>query len=373
MSWALRATYRFALAPGESAERFAAHLAREQTVECAEGSSPAGAEERTLARVEAVRRLAAPGERYEATLAFPAGALGDGDLLQAVNALFGNAALRPGVAWVGAEWSPELLAGFPGPRHGVAGLRALCGVPTRPLLAVALKPLGATPAELARRAAEAALGGADLIKDDHGLADQPAAPFRERVLAVSEAIARARRALGGRALYVPNLTGPVDRLADRLDDLAAAGVRAALVAPMLLGLDTVRALAASSGLALLAHPALAGAFLGGERGIAPELLAGDLFRLAGADAVLFPAAPSRFAVSARDVDALAARLARPWGEIAPAFLALGGGFDADRLAAELPRRGPDTIYLASGAVFAEREARRPIAALAERLASVAGA
>jgi ribulose-bisphosphate carboxylase large chain len=276
------------------------------------------------------------------------------------------------VRWVDVEWSAALASRFSGPRQGVEGLRQLCGAAGRPLLAVALKPLGASAAALARRAADAVLGGADLVKDDHGLADQAPAPFRERVLAVAAAVERANRAGGRRAVYAPNLTGPVDRLADRLGDLAEAGARAALVAPMLLGLDTVRSLAASSGLALVAHPAFAGAFVGADRGIAPELLLGDLFRLSGADAVLFPAAPSRFAVTARDVDALEERLARPWGRIAPAFLALGGGFDLPRLAAELPRRGIDTIYLASGGVFAQPDPRRAIAALAERLASGAG-
>src|SRR5207253_5820723 len=58
--------------------------------------------------------------------------------------------------------------------------------------------------------------GIDLIKDDHSLADQTTAPFRERVERCQEAVARANDEAGGNALYFPNVTsGPVGMLEDR--------------------------------------------------------------------------------------------------------------------------------------------------------------
>ncbi len=166
---------------------------------------------------------------------------------------------------------------------------------------------------LARLAADCARGGLDLIKDDHSLADQRRAPFRDRVLAVAEHVARANRQSGRNCLYVPNLTGPVDSLADRLDDLRDAGVRAAMVAPLLLGLDAVRALAASSGVALVGHPSFAGSLVAPRQGFAPELLFGDLFRIAGCDVVIYPNAGGRFPFTLGDCRRIQHRLLAPLG------------------------------------------------------------
>ena len=197
--------------------------------------------------------------------------------------------------------------------------------------------------------------GIDLIKDDHSLADQPAAPFRERVQAVASEIRRANRATGRRTLYFPNLTGPVDRMAERLDDLAEAGIEGAIVAPAILGLDSMRALAASSGLVLLAHPALTGSLVAhrrGGHGLAPGLFYGDLLRLAGADIVNFPLHGGRFDFPRASFDAVrapphgaarraSARASRwsPAGSTPPPSPALR------------PKLGDDVVYLVGGELY----------------------
>jgi ribulose-bisphosphate carboxylase large chain len=363
----LVATYRLTLAAGEDPETRARHLAREQTVECPEGIAPA-AEARALGAVERVEDLG--DGRYRVAVAYPLAATG-GELTQLLNVLWGNVSLWSGVRLEEVEWPAELLARFRGPALGAAGLRSLCRAePGRPLLATALKPLGSTVRELARRAADCARGGVDLIKDDHGLADQEWAPFRERVLACAGEVARANRATGGSTLYVPNLTGPADRLGERIETLVEAGCRAALVAPLLVGLDSVRALADSSRLALVAHPAFAGSFAAPERGIAPALLFGDLFRLAGADAVVFPNAAGRFPFTVDDCLAIERRLTARLGALAPSFLMLGGGIDAARLESWIPLYGPDTIYLIGGSLYARAavvEGAAELAALVRRV------
>ena len=105
-----------------------------------------------------------------------------------------------------------MLRSFRGPRFGRDGLRERLGVPTRPLLCTALKPLGLSPEGLAELAYRFALGGIDIIKDDHGLADQNFARFRDRVQRCAEAVARANRETGGRSIYVPNVTAPFDEI-----------------------------------------------------------------------------------------------------------------------------------------------------------------
>ena len=365
----LRARYRLFPVSGEDGVERAQHLAREQTVECPPGIAPE-AEERALGRVDRVEPL--PDGGSQVTISYPVAATG-GELLQLLNVLWGNVSLWNGVRLEAVDWPPSLLARFRGPAFGVSGLRRLCAAePGRPLLATALKPMGSTVRELARRAGEVALGGVDLVKDDHGLTDQEWAPFRERVLACAEMVHRANRATGGSTLYAPNLTGPVDRMAQRLEVLADAGCRAALITPLLAGLDTLRSLAETSGVALIAHPAFAGSFASSsasaERGIggmAPGVLFGDIFRLAGADAVVFPNAEGRFPYTVEDCLAIESRLSAPMAGLERSFLMLGGGIDATRLERWIPLYGADTLYLLGGSLFARASPRDSAAELAK--------
>ena len=73
--------------------------------------------------------------------------------------------------------------------------------------------MGLSAAELAELASALALGGIDLIKDDHGLADQPFCRFEERVARCAEAVARANAQTGEPCLYAPNVTAPADSIA----------------------------------------------------------------------------------------------------------------------------------------------------------------
>lgn len=351
----------------ETAHARAAGIAREQTVEIPAGVAAAQVEARTIGVVAAVEETGP--RRARATIDYPWRELVS-DLPQLVNLLYGNISLQRGIRIRAIDWPTELLRQFPGPSFGVAGLRELTGVAGRPLLAGALKPVGLGVRELARLAGDCALGGLDLVKDDHSLADQPTAPFRERVLTVAEHVARANRQTGGSCLYVPNLTGPVDRLGERLDDLRDAGVRAAMVAPLLLGLDTVRSLATSSGVALLGHPAFAGSLVAPRQGLAPELLFGDLFRIAGCDAVIYPNAGGRFPFTLGDCRAIQQHLLAPLGGLRPALAMVAGGIDAARLARWLPEYAADTIFLVGGSLLGRPDL---VAAAAELSALVAGA
>ena len=59
----------------------------------------------------------------------------------------------------------------------------MCGRAQGGLIAPVLKPMGQPPEAFAALAAGCVRGGADIVKEDHGLAGQPSAPFRARVAA----------------------------------------------------------------------------------------------------------------------------------------------------------------------------------------------
>ena len=106
----------------------------------------------------------------------------------------------------------------------------------RALTCTALKPQGSTVAHLAELARTFALAGIDVIKDDHGIANQAPHPFAERVPAVQEAIDAANRETGGSTIYAPTFSGGRTALAAQATIAQDHGVKMALVAPMLVGL-----------------------------------------------------------------------------------------------------------------------------------------
>ncbi|MGD2136392.1 MAG: RuBisCO large subunit C-terminal-like domain-containing protein [Gemmatimonadales bacterium] len=347
----IQVTYGFIAASNEAAATRAREIALEQTVELPDGAYPVRVEREIVARVES---LDAAGERrWRATLSFPADLVGS-DVPQFVNLVFGNVSMHADVRVLDVALPATLLELLPGPQRGIAGMRALVPAASgRPLLLSAAKPVGLTSAELADRCAALARGGIDIIKDDHGLSDQRFAGFQRRVERCAEAVRGARSDEAPQALYFPNVTAPFEQIAERVELARAAGCRGVVVSPFLVGLDVLRWLAASSGMAVLTHPAHAGGLLRWDHGIAPDVLFGHLLRVLGADGVIFMNPGGRFTVAETDADAVVRRLRAPIEGIRAALPVLGGGVDADRVPQWIDRYGVDCMFLVGSSLYAQ--------------------
>jgi ribulose-bisphosphate carboxylase large chain len=331
--------------PGSDIDAVAAALAVEQSVEMplAAIRHPHVLQD-IVGRVRSVSPAGGGGFEVELGLA---SATVDEDPAQLLNMVFGNCSLLPHVELVDLELPPSVVSALGGPRWGIEGLRRLVGAQSRPLTCTALKPLGLGPADLAELASTFASAGIDLIKDDHGFAGQHSAPFAARLASCQEAVERANQRTGGSSRYVPSLVGSPASLHRQAALACDAGVRVVLVAPMLVGMATFAELvAAHPDLAFLGHPAFAGA-----QRIGPPLLLGSLFRLYGADAVIFPNYGGRFTYGVETCAAIAERSRRPWSGVRPTLPVPAGGMTVERVEEMVDFYGADVVLLIGGALL----------------------
>jgi ribulose-bisphosphate carboxylase large chain len=311
--------------------------------------------EHILGRIESFRRF--PGERsggevWEASISYAVEITGF-ELTQLLNVVFGNFSLKPNVRVERLELPESLLNIFKGPRFGIAGLRERLSVWGRPLFCTALKPMGLPVQTLAELAYQFALGGVDMIKDDHGLADQSFAPFDERVKRCAEAVIRANEKTGGHCLYTPNISMSADRIMEKAHYAKECGAGGLMAAPGLVGSDTVRWLAEEDeiGLPLISHPAFLGTFVANvNNGISHHVVFGQLPRLIGADASIFPNYGGRFSFTREDCLDIVRGATEPMGHINPIFSAPGGGMNLERIPEMIGTYGQDVIFLIGGAL-----------------------
>lgn len=321
----------------------------EETIEYPPELVPEGGiRDHVFGRIESFEKI--DNGRYRAVISYADEITGD-ELPQLINVLFGNISMKPGIQLVELDLSGTLLARFKGPRFGIEGVRKLLGVAQRPLLATATKPVGLSAGELAQMAYQLALGGMDIIKDDHGLGNQIFAPFEERVVRTVEAVAKANAQTGRRTLYLPNVTGPFETMLERIHFAKSAGATGVMLIPGHCGLDFVRRVADDDGIALpiMSHPAFMGSYvLSPDFGVSHRVLHGQLLRLAGADFSVMPNYVGRFASYSReDCVGIAGGCTHPMGTLRPIFPAPGGGIGPDSFADMLEVYGRDVVYLMS--------------------------
>lgn len=346
----IEVTYRLRANAPEAAARAQA-LALEQSIEMpAEAVTDARVLREVVAQVATVTPEA--DGTHLATLHLSLESVGT-EPGQLMNMLFGNSSLHSDVELLDIRVPPALAASFGGPNLGIEGVRARLNAPARPLTCTALKPIGSTPQALAAMTRTFALAGIDLIKDDHGWADQASAPFETRVTACQDAVAEANAVRGesGVSLYLPSLFGHHGQMQRQIEFARARGVQAFLIAPMNCGVATFNALVrVHRDCLFMAHPALAGA-----AAFAPPLLLGTLFRLFGADATIFPNHGGRFSYARATCQAIAQAARAPLPGLRATLPVPAGGMSVERVPELVREYGRDTVLLIGGSLLIARE------------------
>ena len=340
-------TYKFT---GEDPKAIAEVIRAEQTIEFPFELAPAWIQEEVVGKVEEISSI--DKTTHLITISFNPDVTG-GELNQFLNVLWGNVSLFPGIKIVDLKLPEIFLAKYKGPRFGVDGLRELFGAQTRPLVSTALKPMGSDAKTLAEMARTLALAGFDLIKDDHSLANQPWATWKERVTLVARAVSEANEATGGKSVYAPSLNLPFDQIVEAAHTAKDLGAGALLVLPGITGFDSMRLLAADDSLALpiQGHPAMLGSLVTSKfEGISHGIALGTLMRLAGADISIFPNVGGRFSFTKDQCLEITDKSREKLGSLKPMLVSPAGGMTLERIPEMIEMYGKDSALLIGGAL-----------------------
>ena len=343
----LYVTYAFS---GENPTAIADLIRVEQTIEFPFELAPNWIQEEVVGKIEEI--TSSDKSHHLITISYNPDVVG-GELTQLLNVLWGNVSLFPGVKLVDLKLPESVLKKFKGPRFGITGLRNIFKADTRPLIATALKPMGSDAKALAEMARTLALAGFDLIKDDHSLANQPWATWKERVTLISRAVQEANESTGRNAAYIPSLNLPFDKTLEAAHTAKQLGAGALLVLPGITGFDSLRVIAEDDSLALpvLGHPAMLGSLVTSpDNGIAHGIIFGTLMRLAGADVSIFPNIGGRFSFTQEQCLQIAHKSRENLGTHKPMFIAPAGGMTLDRIPEMIDMYGRDSALLIGGAL-----------------------
>ncbi|WP_138431538.1 RuBisCO large subunit C-terminal-like domain-containing protein [Fodinibius saliphilus] len=346
-------TYLVTLLEGEDINEKVESICLEQSVELPRALLDGHAKEEIVG--ETVYKEKRREGEYEVVIAWPIANLG-GEVTQFINVLYGNISLKPGIRITGTDWT-ELSDLLNGPAVGMKEVRSRYQLSDRPLSATALKPVGSTSAELADYCYQFACGGIDIIKDDHGLANQVNAPFLERLNACVKAVDKAAEKTGDRSYYYPNITATPERTVERYRKAAEAGADGVLLCPHISGLPTMHLLAQMEiNLPIIAHPAFSGQLTTHKtKGFTPSYLYGQLWRAFGADYVIYPNKGGRFTLDTDECQSIN-RAARTVDlPFKTSFPMPGGGIKLSNVDHWIAEYGLDTTFLIGSSLYEHPE------------------
>lgn len=351
----IKVTYRISTECSNASAR-ALDICLEQTVEVTEDIiKDQWIGDHIVGKIEEIREV---GENTFQVIISYAEEITGYNLSGLLNLIYGNISLKRGL-WVEKLDLPlSFVSHFRGPRSGIKGIRERLGIHHRPLLAAPLKPMGKSPEALAKLCYELALGGIDIIKDDHGLADQSFCPFRERVRLCMKAIRKAQKETGRTILYFPSLTGEYEKMNDLFQWASEEGVGGILAAPFITGLDFMRYIAENDriGLSVMSHPALTGTFFNDPcHGMGHQVLLGTLMRLAGADMVIYPNFIGRFPFTREICQSINNALSEPFYHLEASFPVPAGGISLSKIPQLKETFGRETVFLVGSSLFSRSD------------------
>ncbi len=262
---------------------------------------------------------------------------------------------------------PQTLYAGDGPKFGIDGIRRIIGTDRdrRPHVGTIIKPkVGLNPADTAKVAYEAAMGGVDLIKDDETLTNQSFCPLIPRLEAVMDALDKAEQETGQKVLYAVNVTTGGDKIVEYAANAVRTGANMVMVDVLTAGFSAVQALANDPAITvpIHVHRTMHGALTRNpHHGIAMLPIA-KLVRVCGGDQLHTGTVSGKMGGSAEEVliDNLALTTEAP--HLKPVFPVASGGLHPGKVNAELATLGTEIVLQAGGGIHGHPDGTRAGAA-----------
>lgn len=281
--------------------------------------------------------------------------------------VFGMRAVE-GLRLEDVRFPPALVRSFPGPAYGLVGVRERMKIHGRAMSGSTIKPkLGLTPQEHARVCYETWVGGADTVKDDENLGNQPFNDFYERIAHTLQMLHRAEAETGEKKGYWANITaGTVEETIRRAEWVKEHGGIFVMVDFVTVGfaaLASLRQATGRLGLSIHAHRAMHAAF---DRvpyhGMEFRVLA-KLARLAGVDHVHVGTGVGKLEGGPLELRERQAVLRQPlshpiggllfeqdWAGLKPVVPVASGGLHPGHVPALYNLFGPDAFFAFGGGI-----------------------
>ncbi len=299
--------------------------------------------------------------QYVIQVAFPWENFGQ-QIPMLLSTVIGNISLGGRIKCLDMRFPKSWLKGFKGPKFGIKGLRKLLGVRDRPLLNNMIKPCVYTSAKVgAELCYEAAVGGADIVKDDELLANASFNSIEERVPLFMEAIDRADSEKGEKTLYTVNITDRIPQLLENAERAIELGANALMINFLAVGYSAFRAVCEdpSVNVPVLAHMDITGALSYSPiTGIATNIVIGKLPRVCGSDITVFPAPYGKAPILKERFLHMAHDMVMPLHHIEQTMPMPSGGISQGMVEEVIDDLGTDIVIGAGGAIHAHPDGPR---------------
>ncbi len=270
--------------------------------------------------------------------------------------VIGNVSLYGRIKCLDMKFPKSWLKGFKGPKFGIEGLRKLLKIKDRPILNNMIKPCVYTSAKVgAGLCYEAAVGGADIVKDDELLADASFNTLEERIPLFMEAIDRADAEKGEKTLYTVNITDSVPKLFENAERAIELGANGLMMNFLAIGYSAFRHVCEdpSINVPILAHMDVTGAMSYSPIvGISNNIVTGKLPRICGSDITVFPAPYGKAPVLKERYLHVAHDMTMPLHHIKATAPMPSGGISQGHVEEVIDDLGYDIIIGAGGAIHA---------------------
>jgi ribulose-bisphosphate carboxylase large chain len=260
----------------------------------------------------------------------------------------------------------ELIGSFPGPRHGIKGVRDTLKVRERPLVGTIIKPkLGLRTRDHARVAYEAWAGGCDIVKDDENLTSQDFNPFEDRVADTLNMRDKAEYETGEKKVYMPNITAETGEMLERLDYVKSHGGRYVMVDVLTCGFSGLQSVRKNSrGMIIHGHRAMHAAMTRNQKHGISMLVLAKLCRLVGVDQLHIGTVVGKMEGTREEIENLEEDveerfikkdpgehlLEQKWGGLKPVFAVCSGGLHPGHVPKLMEYMGRNIIIQMGGGI-----------------------